>query len=119
MHGECAHYALRVCPHLVAPGSVSVVITAPRYRRRYINDYEPHPTRFRGRDVADYWPYWPHKRVEWWSEGKQIIDCDEILALLAGETEKTRSAVAQFLTTSAAHQAAGPRGRARQIGGPL
>ena len=29
MHEECAHYALRVCPHLIAPSSVSVVI-APR-----------------------------------------------------------------------------------------
>jgi hypothetical protein len=36
MHEECAHYALRVCPHLIAPGSVSVVITALRYLRRYV-----------------------------------------------------------------------------------
>jgi hypothetical protein len=37
MHEECARYALRVCPHLVAPSNVSVAITAPRYRRRYVN----------------------------------------------------------------------------------
>jgi hypothetical protein len=52
-------------------------------------------------DAADYWPVRPHRRVEWWSEGKQIIDRDEILALLAGETERTRNAVARFLRTSA------------------
>jgi hypothetical protein len=98
MHEECARYSLRVCPHLVAPGSVSVAITAPRYRRRYVRY---HPTHFRGREVADYWPHRPYKRVEWWSRGKQVIDRDEILALLAGETEETRNAVAQFLRTSA------------------
>jgi hypothetical protein len=91
MHEECAHYSLRVCPHLVAPGSVSVVITAPRYRRRHVESYPP--------TVADYWPYRPYKRVEWWSEGKNVVDHDEILALLAGETEETRNAVAQFLAT--------------------
>ena len=104
MHGECARYALRVCPHLVAPGSVSVVITAPRYRLGYIRTLGTN---------ANYWPYRPYKRVEWWSEGKQVIDRDEILGLLAGET---RNAVAQFLTTSAAHEtrrAAGPSRRAR------
>jgi hypothetical protein len=83
MHEECARYALRVCPHLVAPGSVSVVITAPRYLRRDVNYCAP---RFRERDVADYWPHRPYKRVEWGSKGKQVIDRDEIFALLAGET---------------------------------
>jgi hypothetical protein len=90
MHEECALYSLRVCPHLVAPGSVSVAITAPRYSRRYVNGYVP-----------DYWPHPPYKRVEWWIKGKQVIDRSEILALLAGETEETRNAVAQFLRTSA------------------
>jgi hypothetical protein len=86
MHEECARYSLRVCPHLVAPSSsVSVAITAPRYSRRHVNGYVP-----------DYWPHRPYKRVEWWSKGKQIIDRDEIFALLAGETEETRNAVAQF-----------------------
>jgi hypothetical protein len=100
MHEECARYALRVCPHLVAPGSVSVVIAAPRYQLRH----RPHRVYV---DVTDayYWPHQPYKRVEWWSEGKQVIDRDEILALLAGETEETRNAVAQFLRTS--------------VGGPL
>ena len=98
MHEECAHYALRVCPHLIAPGSVSVVITALRYLRRYVGaDYWSYMTP----DAADYWPVRPHRRMEWWREGKQIIDRDEILALLAGETERTRNAVARFLRTSA------------------
>jgi hypothetical protein len=39
----------------------------------------------------------PYKRVEWWRKGKQVIDRDEILALVAGETEEARNAVAQFL----------------------
>ena len=93
MHGECARYALRVCPHLVAPGAVSVVITAPRYRRRQVEPYPP--------TIAEYWPYRPYKCVEWWSEGKQVVDRDEIFVLLAGETEKTRNTVALFLTISA------------------
>jgi hypothetical protein len=101
MHEGCARYAMRVCPHLVAPSSVSVVITAPRYRKRCFNHHMPHPTHFQDREVGYYWPYRPFKRVEWWSEGRQIIDRDEILALLASETEKTRKAVAQFLTASA------------------
>ncbi len=97
MHEECARCSLRVCPHLVAPSSsVSIAITAPRYTRRQVYSW-PHPPL----DVAAYWPHLPYKRVEWWSEGKQVIDRDEILALLAGETEETRNAVAQFLTTSA------------------
>jgi hypothetical protein len=69
---------------LVASSSVSVAITAPRYSRRHVNIF------------ADYWPHRPYKRVEWWSKGKQVIDRDEILVLLAGETEETRNAVAQF-----------------------
>ena len=89
MHEECARYALRVCPHLVAPSrSVSIAITAPRYSRRHFKIF------------PDYWPHRPYKRVEWWSEGKEVIDHDEILALLASETEETRNAVAQFLRTS-------------------
>ena len=92
MHEECARYALRVCPHLVAPSSVCVVITAPRYRRRKVYNWPRPPL-----DVAAYWPYRPYKRVEWWRKGKQVIDRDEILALVAGETEETRNAVAQFL----------------------
>jgi hypothetical protein len=97
MHEECARYALRVCPHLVASSSVSVAIAAPRYSRRHLDVFAC--------GVADYWPHRPYKRVEWWSKGKQVIDREEILALLAGETEETRNAVAQFLRTS--------------VGGPL
>ena len=34
MHEECAHYALRACPHLAGPKSTpAVVVTALRYRR--------------------------------------------------------------------------------------
>ena len=58
MHGECARYALRVCPHLVAPGSVSVVITAPRYGAA-ASTTAASPTHFRGREVANYWPTGP------------------------------------------------------------
>jgi hypothetical protein len=90
MHEECARYSLRVCPHLVAPSSsVSVAITAPRYTCRHLDVLAC--------GAADYWPHRRYKRVEWWSKGKQVIDRDEILALLAGETEETRNAVAQFL----------------------
>jgi hypothetical protein len=89
MHAECAHYALRVCPHLIAPGVVSVVIAARRYRLGYIRTLVTN---------ANYWPSRPYKRVEWWLKGKQVTDRDEILALLA---EETRNAVAQFLRTSA------------------
>jgi hypothetical protein len=94
MHEECARYSLRVCPHLVAPSSsVSVAITAPRYSCRHLDVFAC--------GVANYWPHRPYKRVEWWSEGKQVINRNAILALLADETEETRNAVAQFLRTSA------------------
>ena len=80
-HKECARYALRVCPHLVAPGSVSVTIATPRYRLRCFNHAMPHPRHFRGRHVGYYWPARPYKHVEWWSEGK-VVDRDEFLRAL-------------------------------------
>jgi hypothetical protein len=74
MHDDCAHYALRVCPHLVAPGSVAVVITAARYRQCTGTDH-------RGCDLPYYRPQRPFQRLEWWREGEQIIDRDEIASL--------------------------------------
>ena len=62
MHEDCAHYALRVCPHLVTTGSVSVVITAARYRQCTSTDC-------RGCNDTYYRPQRPFQRLEWWREG--------------------------------------------------
>ena len=77
MHEECAHYALRVCPHLAGPKSTpTAVVTALRYRRC------PRPP-----NSARYRPISPFLRVEWWRCGAQITDRDEIRRLAGGSEQ--------------------------------
>ena len=75
MHEECAHYALRACPHLAGPKSApTAVVTARRYRRLR-----------RRQHIVRYRPISPFLRVEWWRGGAQITDRDEIRRLLPDE----------------------------------